>query len=58
MGTDKISTRELQRLGPVREKQSLDDALKELADLGRARMVAEGRKKLIQIRPEVLGGAE
>jgi putative DNA primase/helicase len=56
--TDKISTRDLQRLGPVRDKQSLDDALRELADLGRARMLTEGRKKLVQIRPEVLGGAE
>ena len=35
-GTDanKISTRDIQRLGPVRDKPSLDDAVKELEELG------------------------
>jgi putative DNA primase/helicase len=58
MDTDKISTRDMQRLGPVREKQCLDDAVRELEDLGRARMANAGRKKSIQFRAEVLGGAE
>lgn len=56
MDTDKISPREIQRLGPVREKQGLDDALRELEDLGRIRMVKDGRKKLVQLRTEVLEG--
>lgn len=58
MDTDKISTRDIQQLGPVRDKQSLEDAMKELEDLGRARIVKDGRKKLVQFRAEVLGGAE
>jgi putative DNA primase/helicase len=55
--TDKISTRDAQRLGPVRDKQDINAALEELADLGRARIIKAGRQKHIQIRREVLEGA-
>lgn len=58
MDTDKISTGTLQQRGPVRDKQSLDAALNELDDLGRARTVRDGRKRLVQFRREVLEGAE
>jgi putative DNA primase/helicase len=58
MGTDLISTGNIQRLGPVRDKARLDEALKELDDLGRARAVRDGRKRLVQFRSEVLRGCE
>jgi putative DNA primase/helicase len=58
MDTDRISTRDIQQRGPVREKASLDDALKELEDLGRARLAREGKKRFVQFRAEVLRGAE
>ena len=32
----------------------IEGAIKELAELGRARLVQDGRKRLIQIRPELL----
>lgn len=54
--TDKISTRDAQRLGPVRDKKDFDAALDELADLGRARIIKAGKQKHIQIRREVLEG--
>jgi putative DNA primase/helicase len=54
--TDKVPTREVQRLGPggLRDKATFTAAVQELQDLGRARMVQEGKKRLIQIRREVL----
>lgn len=58
METDKISTRDIQQRGPVRDKPSLDGALEELKDLGRVRTVTEGRKKNVQFRAEVLRGAK
>jgi putative DNA primase/helicase len=54
--TDKISTRDAQRLGPIRDKKDLDAAIDELADLGRARIIKTGKQKHIQIRKEVLEG--
>ena len=58
--TDKVPTRELQRHGPggLRDKAIIADAIKELAELGRARLVQDGKKKLIQMNPALLGGAE
>lgn len=56
--TDKISTRDIQSRGPVRDKQSLDAAVDELVDLGRARTVNTGRKKNLQIRRDVLDAAK
>ena len=55
--TDKISTRDAQRLSPVRDKQDINAALEELTDLGRARIIKAGRQKHIQIRRGVLEGA-
>lgn len=48
--------RELQRLGPVRDKEPLKNALMELEDLGRVRVFQEGRRKVIQINPQLLNG--
>lgn len=57
--TDKVPTREIQRNGPgaMRDKKAMQEALQELTELGRARPVQEGKRKLIQLRPELLTGA-
>lgn len=51
-----ISTREAQRLGPLRDKEMLAQALQELADLDRIRVTKEGRRKTINISPVLVGG--
>ena len=55
-GTDKVATREVQRNGPggLRDKAIITEAVKELAELGRVHLVADGKKRLIQIRAELL----
>lgn len=55
---DRVSTRDVQQFGPgaLRDKKVMLDALQELAELGRARIVTEGKKKLIQINPALLAG--
>ncbi len=55
--TYSVPRRELQRLGPVRDKEPLKNALKELEDLGRVRVIQEGRKIEIKINPQLLNGA-
>ncbi|MGZ8916390.1 MAG: DUF3987 domain-containing protein [Methylobacter sp.] len=49
-----IPRREVQRSGPVRDKDALRQALQELDDLGRARLVIDGRRKDIVINPALL----
>ena len=54
--TDKVPTKKAQQFGPsgLREKAMIDGAVKELSELGRARMIKYGKKKLIQVRSELL----
>jgi putative DNA primase/helicase len=54
--TDKVPTREVQQFGPggLRDKATYTEAIKELAELGRARLVHDGRKRAIQINPALL----
>ena len=54
--TDKVPTRELQQYGPggLRDKVTYTAAVQELAELGRARLVQDGKRRLIQIRRELL----
>lgn len=55
--TDQVPTRVIQqRISPtsLRTKTTLNDALNELTELGRARLVQDGKKRLVQIRPELL----
>jgi putative DNA primase/helicase len=56
--TDKVPSREVQRFGPggLRDRTAFIAAVKELEELGRARMVQEGKKKLVQINPALLVG--
>ncbi|MBK9219661.1 MAG: DUF3987 domain-containing protein [Uliginosibacterium sp.] len=49
--THLVSTREAQRLGPVRNKEKLSAALRELEDLDRVRVVNEARRKTIKVNP-------
>jgi len=58
-GTDRISTRTIQQYGPggLRDKTSMQSAVNELQEMGRARTVAQGKKRWVQLNPEVLGGA-
>jgi putative DNA primase/helicase len=53
-----ISRREAQRSGPVRDKEALKQALQELDELSRARLVIDGRRKDIFINPALLAGGE
>ena len=54
--TDSVPTGKVQQFGPggLRDKATINEAVKELAELGRARLVQDGKKRLIQIRPELL----
>lgn len=54
--TDSVPTREVQRCGPggLRDKAAFNAAVKELEELGRARMAQDGRRKLVQINPALL----
>ena len=55
--TDKVPTRAIQQFGPsgLRDKKVLEETVKELAELGRARLAMDGKKRLIQINPALLG---
>ena len=55
---DQVSTRDVQQFGPggLRDKQAIQAALQELTELGRARLVTEGKRKLIQVNPALLAG--
>jgi putative DNA primase/helicase len=55
-GIEKVSTREVQQGGPgsLRKQEKLNQAIQVLAEHGRIRVVQDGKKKLVQIRPELL----
>jgi putative DNA primase/helicase len=53
-GVLEVSSREAQRLGPIRDKDKLVSALHELEDLDRARLTQEGKRKTIRINPALL----
>ena len=46
-----VPTRETQRLGPLRDKERLTTALRELEELDRLRVIQEGRRKTIKLNP-------
>ena len=49
-----VSTREAQRLGPVRCKVKLATAIQELEELGRVRITHDGRRKTIKLNPALI----
>jgi putative DNA primase/helicase len=53
-GVTTVSTRTVQQFGPVRTRKALDDALTELAEHGRIKLIAEGKKRLIAVNPALL----
>ncbi len=55
--TDQVPTRVIQQLiSPIslRVKTTFTEAISELEDLGRARLVQDGKRRMVQIRPELL----
>lgn len=52
--THMVSTREAQRLGPVRKKERLTTALRELEELDRVLVVQDGRRKIIKVNPSLV----
>lgn len=59
-GTDSVPTREIQRCGPngLRDKAVICSAIKELTELGRAKLVTDGKKKSVHINPALLAEGE
>lgn len=53
-----LGTRDLQRLGPVRDKDRLASALKELQEAQHIRLQTNGRRKLMLINPSILDGGQ
>lgn len=49
-----LPTRDAQRLGPVRVKERLSEALATLAEVDRARVVQESRRKVIYLNPAIV----
>ena len=58
--TDRVPTRQIQQFGPggLRDKSALTEAIKELAELGRARLVIDGKKRAVLINAALLAGAK
>ncbi len=52
--TTMIPTREAQRLGPVRDKEAMAAALAALEELDRARVMLDGKRKLIAMNPALV----
>jgi putative DNA primase/helicase len=52
--THLVPTREAQRLGPIRDKEKLAAALRELEELDRVKVAQEGRRKTIKVNPALV----
>lgn len=55
-GVAALPTKAALQYGPVRKADALDAAINELSDLGRVRLLREGRRKLIEVNPALAGG--
>lgn len=57
--TNTVATKEVQQFGPsgIRERAVIESCLRGLSELDRARVVMEGRRKLIYVNPALLQGA-
>lgn len=49
-----VPTREAQRFGPIRDKEKLTTALRELEELDRVKVTQEGRRKTIKVNPALV----
>ncbi len=54
-GVTSVSTRDAAQRGPLRDKGAVDTAVAVLEELGRARIFKDGKKRLIQVNPALLG---
>jgi putative DNA primase/helicase len=54
--TQKVPTKKVQQFGPagLREKAKIEAAVRELEELGRVRLVLDGRRKEIHVNPALL----
>jgi putative DNA primase/helicase len=52
--THLVATREAHRLGPIRDKEKMKAALRELEELDRVVVVEEGRRKTIKVNPALV----
>ncbi len=50
-----VSTRDAQRLGPIRDKEKLTIALRELHELNRVKVLQEAKSKIIMVNPALVG---
>jgi putative DNA primase/helicase len=57
-GTNIVPRGELQQYGPfgLRDKKTIDAAIAELSELGRARYVQNGKRREIHLNPALLDG--
>jgi Protein of unknown function (DUF3987)/Primase C terminal 2 (PriCT-2) len=53
-GVSTASTRTIQQFGPVRARKALDEALAALVEGGRAKIIAEGKKRQVAVNPALL----
>jgi putative DNA primase/helicase len=51
-----ISTRDMQRMGPLRDKKRLDAAIDQLTAHARVRLVKDGKRRMIEVNPALLTG--
>ena len=54
--TQKVPTKKVQQFGPagLREKAKIEAAVRELEELGRVRLVLDGRRKEVHVNPALL----
>jgi putative DNA primase/helicase len=52
--THLVPTREAQRFGPVRDKERLSTALRELEEFDRVRVTQEGKRKTVKVNPALV----
>jgi Protein of unknown function (DUF3987)/Primase C terminal 2 (PriCT-2) len=53
-GVTSVSTRTVQRYGPIRDRKPLHEALDALAEASRVKVVVDGKKRLVAINPALL----
>lgn len=54
--THMVSTRDTQQFGPVRDKEKMAAALRELEELDRVRVTQEGRRRIVKLNPALIAG--
>lgn len=55
-GVAEVATRDLQRMGPIRNKDRLEAGLGELQSHHHVRLVKDGKRRWVAINPKLMGG--